>query len=208
MNKKVQQFIRHNKLINRETTIDKIRAVFITGKEDSELTEKEQQRKGRLETTWSLLCKGHSTEEVVTALCELYGYSKQTGYSDVRESINLFGDVRKSSKEGQRHILHEFAMMCYKEAISQGDVTEMNRAVANMIKLLGLDRDDMQGFDPNEVQPPPIMIGFFPEDLSTDLPENWETEVAEMMKPKKAQNINVSDVEEIEYISIDDKKES
>lgn len=121
------------------TSLEKI---FLHYTNDRKLSAAQEEQRNRLEAAFTLLCNYHSPEQAVPILQAKFDISRPTAYRLIRDATNLFGDVNASNKEGYRHILYEYAMKTYQLAAKNHDHREMNRAVANMIKLKGLDRDD------------------------------------------------------------------
>ena len=87
-----------------------------------------------------------------------FGYKSAQAYRDIRSAIDLFGDVVKIKKETSRYILYELGMKNYQLAASKGDVEQMNKALTNLIKITGVDRDDFDLPDPSKIQPPIQML--------------------------------------------------
>src|SRR5690606_4350192 len=107
------------------------------------LSEFEEKIRVRWESAFTLLCNFHSPKQAATQMEIVYGVSQDTAMRDVRNATRLFGDVNKSSKEGKRYILYEYAMKCLMMAKDAGDLKEMNAAMSNMIKISGVDKEDL-----------------------------------------------------------------
>jgi len=137
-----------------DSTIDKLRAYF-TG-ENITLTDKEDEIRHRLECAFTLVCSFKSNEQAVKELVKQHGISKMQAYRDLRNSMELFGDVVKMKKEAQKYILYELAMRNYQLAALENppNIDQLNRSVANLIKITGADRDDFDLPDPAKIQPP------------------------------------------------------
>lgn len=124
------------------TTFDKIKDWYFSKDGTVELSPKVEKIRLRWSKAWTLLNNFHSPSQAAMVLEKETGVKQAQAFRDVRNAINLFGDVNKSSKEGYRHILYEYSMKALQLAIKDKDLTEMNRAIANMAKLKGLDRED------------------------------------------------------------------
>lgn len=140
----------------RETTLDRLRAYY-AAKEDERiiLTAHEQAVLARYEAAWALLVAFKSTEQTINKLMSGYELSRAQAYRDIANCKQLFGDVVRSSKEAERHILKEMAMRTAREAIKQGPkfLKEVNKAIANLIKITGIEHDDPSLPDPETFLP-------------------------------------------------------
>ncbi|MDB5270862.1 MAG: hypothetical protein JWP58_3902 [Hymenobacter sp.] len=139
-----------------ETTLDRIKAAFLSEGAEEKLTAEERARKEQLEAAHSLLVNYHSLEQAVPLLQGRYSISKATAYRRCNEAIRLFGDVTRSYKDGIRHILYEFAMKVFQLAAGRKnefkqpdpDLKAMNTAIKNMAMLKGLDKEDSSALTP------------------------------------------------------------
>lgn len=117
------------------TRMDKMKAYYLEGKK---LPKTLIETAEKLERANGLLCSGYSKEQAVKFLMEKDGLSRSHGYKIVRESMELFGDVTKSNKDGLRHIATENLMQIYNHA-RQGKNLEMAERVWDTIcKINGL----------------------------------------------------------------------
>jgi len=80
--------------------------------------------------------------------------------------VGLFGDVQKAQKEGIRWIVYEYAVKVYQKAAAAGDMAAMNKAVSQMVKVMGLDRDDPEVPDMEKMKPSLVVLGLPEEQIS------------------------------------------
>jgi len=139
-----------------DSNLEKIRAWFVDT--EIKLSPHQEELRIRLESAFTLLCKYHSNEQARERLMTQFGYKSAQAYRDIRSAIELFGDVVKIKKETSRYILYELAMKNYQLAASKTDVEQMNKALGNLIKITGVDRDDFDLPDPSKIQPPIQML--------------------------------------------------
>jgi hypothetical protein len=135
-----------------DSKIDKIREYYAD--ENIKLSSIEDDLRIRLESAYTFLCKFHSNEQTKKLLINQFNYSPAQAYRDIRSALDLFGDVIKTKKEASRYILYEMGMNNYQLAASKTDLEQMNRALTNLIKITGVDRDDFDLPDPSKIQPP------------------------------------------------------
>lgn len=138
MKKKYKNIIKSD---SKLSTKDKIFAFYLDG-ENIELTDKEKSIKERWTAAFSLLCNYHSPQQAVNVLVKEFQISEAQAYRDVKNSMELFGNVTESDKQAYRHILFEFAMKVFQLAATAKNLPEMNKAIATMVKIKGLDRED------------------------------------------------------------------
>lgn len=145
-------------------TKDRITAFYL----DSDfvrLSEKEEQIRIRWSKAFTLLNQFHSVQQVVQVLMREHNISEAQAYRDIKSSTELFGDVAYTSKEAYRSILFEYAMKIYQLAASKHDLGEMNKALAIMVKIKGLDKESDIGIDFEKLQPHTFNINFPVEEL-------------------------------------------
>jgi len=135
---------------NTETALDRIRASFFDEGDapDAGLSEAELAQKAELVCAHANRTEGKSLEKTVKLLIARYGMSRATAYRRCRDASVLFADVTRTHKEGERQIVYEMAQRAYRDAAKLGDAKGMNGAIANMIKLKGLDKDDTTALTP------------------------------------------------------------
>ncbi|MGI4866105.1 MAG: hypothetical protein ACRYFZ_19430 [Janthinobacterium lividum] len=128
----------------RETTLDKLRAHFKAADTTKPvvLSKHQQEVLTRLDAAWSLLLAKKPEEKTVTKLMSRFGISRAQAYRDLGDSKNLYGDVVKSNREADRYLLKEMAMETYSLSKKAGEFKEMNKAVDNLIKITGIQKDD------------------------------------------------------------------
>lgn len=140
----------------RETTLDRLRAYY-AAKEDAPvlLTEHQTAVLRRYEAAWGLLLEFKSNEQTLSKLMEVFEISRAQAYRDLANCKLLFGDVVRSNKEAERHILKEMALFAFQEAKKNCPkfLKEMNKAVANLIKITGIEHEDPSLPDPETFLP-------------------------------------------------------
>ncbi len=133
-----------------ETALDRIRASFFSEADDPDagLSLAELEQKGQLVCAHASRTQGKSLERTVKLLCGRYDISRATAYRRCRDASVLFGEVTRTHKEGERQIVYEMAQRAYRDALKLGDAKAMNGAIANMIKIKGLDKEDTTALTP------------------------------------------------------------
>ena len=152
---------------NKPSNIEAIRQWYLT--EDSrhpvELTPAQEEHRTQLLFVKAQLLQRTPEEDIRMFLMKDYGMSEATAYRRIREAIQLHGDLKKADKEGRRYIIYEWTVFTFNEAAKQGDTREMNRSIDNMIKLLGLDKENGELPDFEKLQANPV-IAVLPESMS------------------------------------------
>lgn len=163
------------------TTFDKI--VQHYRDESVVLSDKEKEVLSRWETAFTFMRKHRTVSQTVDLLMRFFpDISKVTAYRDVVNAQRLFGSVMESNKEGLRHLLTEFCMDLIARAKKNGDMKAENAAIANMIKINGLDREDPDLPDFSKLQPHQYNIQLPPEVLEL------------LLNIVKSGKINISDI--------------
>jgi len=139
------------------TTRDKIFSWYMDTTESIVLSEKEVKIQKRWATAYTMMCNHKSPEKVKNFLIKTHNISEAQAYRDIRASVSLFGDVGASDNKGFAHILFEMAMTTFTKAKKGGNLNQMNKAIANMIIIKGIGKDDLDlpdfaMFEPHEVK--------------------------------------------------------
>lgn len=124
------------------TKMDKLRAHYL---EARKLPKSLQETAEKLEKANGLLCSGYSREQTVKFMVESINITKSQAYKIVREAIELFGDVTKSSKDGLRHIITEQLMQVYNHARSQKNLEVAERVLSSVARINNLYVGDDAG---------------------------------------------------------------
>ncbi|MEH0154020.1 hypothetical protein V6R21_07710 [Limibacter armeniacum] len=117
------------------------------------LTEREESVRMRWEQVNALLLKGHSKEQVSIKVSKLYGISRRMAYNDIRNAMSMYGDVTKSTRDGERAILKELSMRVYRKAWKDGDLKSANVALKNYYLFAGLDKDETDMPNAETIEP-------------------------------------------------------
>jgi hypothetical protein len=133
------------------TTYDRIYAHYIYP-EQVELTDKEEEQRERWTFAWTTLLNERTTGTVVEMMCSQYDISPAQAYRDLKSAKKLFGDVNESTKQAERNFLSELALQTFHEAAQAGNYNQMNKAIANLIKLKQLDQEDPDNYDEDSMK--------------------------------------------------------
>lgn len=156
---------------NKSTALNNIRDHYLNG---TELSKKNEDIRLRWTAVFTLLCNYHSNQQAIPKLMSQFQISEAQAYRDLNNSMQLFGDVLKASKDGHRYIIYELAMKTYQVAAKNGDYKAMSQSVGNMIKLLGLDRLDPDLPDFQKMQPS-LNVIMVPDNMKSILERKLET---------------------------------
>lgn len=124
------------------TTLDILTDYYLRGWDDAVLSDQQETIRKRLESVFGKLLDGYTQRQAKEFLSKEWNISYMQAHRDCNMALKLFGDVIESNKEAYRHIIYEHALKTFQLAAKASDLGEMNRAITNMIKLKGLDRDE------------------------------------------------------------------
>lgn len=128
-----------------------------------ELTEAQEMKRQRLIFAFNILVKENLMKDAIPFIMKNYNLSESQAIRDINDAKELFGAVMKNKKDAHRAIVYEMAMETYKAAKLDGDYMAMSKTLSNVIKLLGLDRDDPDIPDFGKLQPNVYPIIIAPE---------------------------------------------
>jgi len=153
---------------NRLTDVEAIRRYYENDSGEVELTPHQEEKKARYLTVFSLLRKGKVNVQIVKYLMKVFDISEVRAYADIKESIKVYADLRKAEKEGMRWILLDRAEATYQRAVKAGNLKQQNAALANQIKITGVDREDPELPDFDKLKPG-IVIVAIPQELEENI---------------------------------------
>lgn len=137
----MELFKRNNKVqVKLDTAKDRIAAYMIGQVDEDELSLDDKKMMDRWAQIWTLLNNYHSPAQAVEAhirMCENKGeeISRRTAYRDLRFATDIWGDASRISKRSMLVLLYEFALKSFQLAAKGGNISEMNKSVANLIKV-------------------------------------------------------------------------
>ena len=187
---------------------EKIRDYLTNPDSKVKISEALQHKIDRLYFTAGLIKKHRSFRKVQKVLTEKpwdkFGtISATTAWRDFKEAQRLFGSLANHDQAFHVDLLMEDLQKDIKRAQADGD----HRAVAALRKQqVHLIDEHMGGHESDlykNLQPAPIVIGSFPEELKTELPpeDELKARIERLMKPKQGRSFEADDVE---YEDVDD----
>ncbi len=185
--------------VKKKTTFDKLRDWY-SGEESFPLTKKEEEIRVRWEKAWCLLCTHRSPHQVALIISKGPDVEIAQAYRDVKNATRFFGDINKTSKEGKRYVLYELAFNTYQRAQKSGNLTEENKALSNMIKISGVDRDDpdIPDYSSMDMGLKEIVI---PEEILAFMTRGLSKGVVDVSKLRE------SDIEDVDFNLVSDEEE-
>jgi hypothetical protein len=131
-----------------------------------------------LDRLWQVNClirTGKKDSTVVAIIMKEYGVSRATAYNDITDARRLYGSLAKPEKEFWREVLREWATENMMIAKEMGDMKAQAAAIANLIKITGVDKEspelpDFSKFEPHTYQLTVVMDGRA-QILNLDKPE-------------------------------------
>ncbi len=129
--------------LQKDTFLDKVYQ-FLADESSVSLTDAEKNRLDRLHHAFALQRQGYNDKAASNILMRQYGLSRATHYRDLSDAKEFFGDVQKSSKEAERHLMGQMLLDAYRLARKGKDFKAMVKAMEVRAKILGLDKQTEQ----------------------------------------------------------------
>ena len=132
------------------STISRIRSFYMG--EEIILDDFERAMLARWEEAFTFLRESKSIAETVTMLQRRFPQlSRRVLYKDVNSAMQLFGYVIKYSKEAMRNMTNDYAIDYLNRCRKSGDRNNEKAALAMLIKINKLEKDEEEGMDPNKM---------------------------------------------------------
>lgn len=116
--------------------LDAITANILDG---YKISEELEQKKNRMFTVQAHFSEGYNLNECAKFAAQEFAVSMPQAYLIVRETVQVFGDINKTSKEVYRHLLSERMMTIMREAKENDDPMLELEAAKLLAKINQLD---------------------------------------------------------------------
>lgn len=186
------------KKLTTKTDNEKIIEYLLQDGEGIKLSKSLQVKLDRMDRCHDLIKKYGSRLRVVPILMKTLNVSKAEGYRIFQDTQDVMGSTMRTSREFWLDILLGFMMDTREKALIKGDFKSVTAAEKNMASAIEKLAGDNKALPFEKVQPVPVMIGFFPELTKVELPEDWEAQVKELIKPKRKIDRVITDAEILE----------
>lgn len=136
-----------------------------------QLTPDQQELLKRIDHAWALIA---DTKEIKTdvektdVLRYKYGVALNTAYQYLAWARELYGDIQEGNKSAHRAVIYAYAVEAFRMGVLTKNAAAMASAVAQMVKIMGLDRDEPEMPDFSKIKPPTIVLGL-PEETQKQL---------------------------------------
>lgn len=134
-----------------DSTMDKLRAYYIDPS-NHELSEHVDKLRVRYQHAYNLKMSYFSNKQIVTIWQKEYGLSQAQAYLDIKDALNLFGEVNKLSRDAKRNLLFEYSNALLQRARERGDQKAEAKAIDLLGKYSGLSEDDIAQFNPEKFE--------------------------------------------------------
>lgn len=178
---------------NKKTAEQAIREWYNDRRGRVELTPKHQEILQRVKAAYALMIdpeNPHTRSEAAAVLEEEFGISERTAYDAVRIALNLYGDVNAAEKKGLRNLVFEYAQTTWRQAKQKGNEKAMAAAVATMVKIHGLDKEDPEMPEFEKLEPSVVVL---------NLPEGSMELLQGLLKGGIVNLNTMADAEDAEY---------
>jgi len=119
--------------------------------------------------------------------------SKAQAYRDLGIAKYIIGNITQIHRKFERASLVAWQKERMERAVVLDDIRGFNQGMSNVIRILGLDREDPNPVDYSTFQPVRPIFGFFPELFAhNELPPDNELllKIEELKNPKKFQKVS------------------
>lgn len=118
--------------------------LFEGKRKEEDLTDDHMRYLRMVRMVWAQLLDVRSKKFIVGSLIQNFDIQHAMAYRIIRQSQEIMGDVDRVDKRITRHMAIEMAKNNYRKAEIAGHLGEMNKALSQLIKAAGLDREDSE----------------------------------------------------------------
>ena len=186
--------IRAREKIKNLDTLSAIREYYMSDL-PVKLSKSQERVRKRILTAYMLEMKALARPIITRILCRAFDISKAQAWKDTRNAFRLFGDVNHAEKEGVRTILYEWSKSIYAKAKAAGDLQQANAAIANMIKIQGIDKHDPDLPDFSKLEPSfiPIVLDERIRELLNTMLDKPTIDLSSLMNQLNTEDAQIAD---------------
>ena len=148
-----------------------------------------------------LLITHRIASKVVDIIVATHNVHQNTAYKYIRQTEQIFGKFNKAVKEFKRIIAEEMLLETRRICIAKKDTKGLNSNDANYIKLFGLDKEDPDIPNYEEIQFHQNIIAFIPEQMSENPPDEDEL----MLKANEMLDKLANEAIDVDYEEVNNK---
>lgn len=143
-----------------------------------ELNSRESEYLEKLKRVFAIMAIELDTGKVVTKVQNLFPDAGTTRhiYRLINDVKNLFGDVIERNKAFEREVLKAKFIHVAKKASKEKDLETERRCYLNIMRLMGLDEQDGNGFNPEDIELPDLHFTDNPKAIAGEFDEFEEIE--------------------------------
>ncbi len=134
-----------------ETSFDRIYFSYLSEEVEALLSDQERKHRERIDDAWHYMVKRKSPLAAAEWLQKKHQVSRATAYRIVRDALQVFGDVVKTSKDAKRRLLWEYSLKGLGKCLDIEDMRAYAAILKNMTTFEGLNLDD-NTFDGEAIQ--------------------------------------------------------
>ncbi|MBC6988564.1 hypothetical protein [Hymenobacter sp. BT491] len=173
-----------------ETAFDRIYFSYLSEEVEQQLTPQELKHRNRIDEAWHHMVQRKSAQSAAEMIQATYDCSRATAYRIVRDALQVFGDVVKTSKDVKRKLLWEYSLKGLDHCLALGDMRAYAAILKNMTTFEGLNLED-NTFDGEAIQAHTYLIQLesaagktiqFNAEKIEDLPEAEYSEVIDAVE--------------------------
>lgn len=173
------------KQLTTKTDNEKIIEFLIQDGDEIRLTKKLQEKLDRMDHCRDLIKQYGARTRVANILMKNYQISRAQAYRLFQDTQDVYGATQRTSREFWLDILMGFMIDDRQKALLKQDFRSVATIEKNMITAVEKLAGDKDTIPFEKVQPPQVIIGFFPETTKVELPDDWEAQVKQIIKPKR-----------------------
>jgi hypothetical protein len=135
-----------------ETQFDRLYFSYFSEEVEAMLSEAERRHRDRVDDAWHHMVGRKSPLSAAEWLQTKHTVSRSTAFRIVRDALQLFGDVIKTSRDAKRRLLWEYSLRGLDKCLEIEDMRAYAAILKNMTTFEGLNLED-KTFEGGELKP-------------------------------------------------------
>lgn len=141
----------------KKDLMDRLREHMFSGG-TKKLSKRDAETLSKLDSVNQLLTTGYSVSNCVRKIEADFDISQAQAYKLIRDTHELYGDIRESKKTGKRYILEEMYMRGALKAMQMNDLHAYAHFLNSIAKLNGLFDTNAININMQQLQMPKLII--------------------------------------------------
>jgi hypothetical protein len=164
-------------------------------KEASKISPKLEERLNRMRSCAEIIRQHGSSARTIPLLMKMWDIGQTEAYNIFNETQEVFGTTTVHNREFMVDVIIGNIMETRTKAMLKKDLKVVAKCDENLMYAIEKFLGDKEAIDWSKIQPPQFYFGFFPELSNVELPDDWESQVKNLVQQKRKKTLNIDNLQ-------------